>query len=164
MSESEMTSWLTEMRRLFNIFHGYFDSAEKGRREGVDWGVDHVSPEARAKLAENAGVSSVPDAYVETSVGFFVRHMKQAWVGLPLVIDKLKKVHAPSKDCKKVQKDLGKAIKLFQGYVRLAIEGTPKSSKAMLVAAEPFFISAYEMKEAALRKFISLGGKVAGMD
>ena len=164
MSESEMTLWLTQMRRLFNIFHGYFDSAEKGCREGVDWGVNYVSPEARAKLAENAGVSSVPDGYVTTSVGFFVMHMKGAWAGLPLVLNELKKVHAPSKDCKKVQKDLEKAIKLFQGYVRLAIEGTPKSSKTTLAAAEPFFISAYEMKEAALRKFISLGGKVAGMD
>ena len=164
MSESEMISWLTEMRGRFNIFLAYFDWAEQGRREGVDWGVAHVSPEARAKLAENVGVSSVSDAYVETSVGSFVMHMKRAWVGLPLLLDELKKVNAPSKDCKKVQKDLEKAIKLFQGYVRLAIEGTPKSSKAMLVAAEPFFISAYEMKEGALRKFISLGGKVAGMD
>ena len=164
MSESEMRSWLTEMRGLFNIVLGYFTWAEDGRREGVSWGVKHVSPEARAKLAENAGVLSIPDAYVETSVGFFVGHMQRAWVGLPLVIDELKKVHAPSKDCKKLQKDLEKAIKLFQGYVRLAMEGTPPSSKATLVAAEPFFISAYEMKEVALRKFISLGGKVAGMD
>jgi len=164
MSESAMTSWLAEMRGLFNIVLGYSAWAEDGRREGVSWGVKYVSPEARTKLAENAGVSSVPDGYVETSVGFFVWHMKQAWVGLALVIDKLKKVHAPSKDCKKVQRDLEKTIKLFQGYVRLAMEGTPASSKATLVAAEPFFISAYEMKEAALGKFILLGGEVAGMD
>jgi hypothetical protein len=164
MSESEMTSWLTEMRGLFNIFLGYFDSAEDGRREGVDKGVDHVSPESRAKLAANAGMSNVPDEYVETSVGLFVMRMKKAWGGLPLILDELQQVHAPSEDYKKVQKDLEEAIKLFQGYVRLAIEGTPTSSKAKLIAAEPFFISAYEMKESALRKFISLGGKVAGMD
>lgn len=164
MPESEMASWLTEMRGLFNIFLGYIDNAEEGRREGVNKGVAHVSPESRAKLAENAGVSHVTDAYVTTSVGLFVMRMKKAWVGLPLLVDELKQVHSPSKDCKKVQQDLEKAIKLFQGYVRLAIEGTPTSSRSTLIAAEPFFISANEMKERALQKFISLGGKVAGMD
>ena len=164
MSESDVESWLTEMSGLFNLFLGYFDNAEQGRREGVDWGVDHVSPEARSKLAENAGVSHVTDGYVTTSIGLFVMRMKKAWVGLPLLANELQQVHAPSKDCKKVQQDLGKAIKLFQGYVRLAIEGTPTSSRSKLVAAEPFFISAGEMKVRALQKFISLGGKVAGMN
>jgi hypothetical protein len=43
MSESEMTSWLTQMRGLFNIFLHYFAWAENGRREGVSWGVKHVA-------------------------------------------------------------------------------------------------------------------------
>ncbi len=164
MSESETASWLTEMRGLFNLFLGYFDNAKEGRREGVTWGVDHVSPQSRTKLAENAGVSHITDGYVTTSVGLFVWRMKRAWAGLPLVLDELKQVHAPSKDCKKVQRDLEKAITLFQGYVKLAIEGTPTSSRSKLVAAEPFFISADEMQQSALQKFISLGGKIAGMD
>ncbi len=161
MSESEIASWLIEMRGLFNLVLIGFDNAEEGRREGVDKGVSHVSAKSRAKLAKKAGVFQVTDGYVTTSVGLFVMRMKNAWGRLPLVTDELKQVHAPSKECKKVQQDLEKAIKLFQGYVRLAIEGTPISSRSILATAEPFYISANEMKESALRKFISFGGKVA---
>src|SRR4030042_266935 len=95
MSDSEIASWLIEMRGLFNIFLGYIDNAEEGRREGVDRGVNHVSPESRAKLAENAGVSHVTDEYVMTSVGLFVMRMKKAWAALPLLLKDLKQVRSP---------------------------------------------------------------------
>jgi hypothetical protein len=158
--QSDIGLWIDEISGLFNRFLYDFERISDCISKGLDKGIN-ITDQTKREVAASVNLSITDaQAYINTCIGSFFSYVDYALLSLPHIVNDLNQVHAPSKECKMIQRDFKSAIMSFLGYAETIAAGKPAPSRIQLAKGAAFIVFTNEMLKDVLKRYIALGGSV----
>ena len=159
-----MEKWLKEMYSSLPLpgLLGRFEDLGDWHGSGMDRGPNGIPKETKVSIAKEINRSvDEADAYINTTIGMQINRMKTIlYLFENTYPDTLSTLDPPNKECKALIKDLQKSCDFAAKYLQLAIKYWNDDSRLKYASMEGAFIAANELKDSAINRYISLGGKM----